>query len=233
MAKQRRKPTRPTANPADRPSRDPGSNPALNAPDPPIEEKQRQLEGAQPLGEQTAYIDQSDTDNLGDIRHVHIYEGEIEAGVNPDLPDDPDSLELLTELELRAEETDDAFVAAEEGMTYVPPIDPPTVPSDSLQDAEIASGMGVSALDEAYDADNPSSFLPADDDMSALVRDALRADSSTTQYADRVQIETQGGVVRLRGVVDDLDDSDNLVAVAQYVTGVTEVIDELRVRALE
>jgi osmotically-inducible protein OsmY len=69
--------------------------------------------------------------------------------------------------------------------------------------------------------------------MSARVREALRADSSTTQYADRIAINMRRGVVTLRGVVDDLMDSDNLLAVAEFVEGVEEVVDELEVRGIE
>ena len=122
--------------------------------------------------------------------------------------------------------------AIEEGMTYVPPIDPPIVPG-GYQNAQIASGLGVSALDEPYDQDHHSSFLSSDDEISGRVREAFRADSSTTQYVNRIAIEARDGVVTLRGVVDDLLDSDNLLAVAEYVDGVEEVIDELRVRGLE
>jgi len=61
----------------------------------------------------------------------------------------------------------------------------------------------------------------------------LRADSSTTQYVGHIAIEVSGGTVTLRGHVDDLTDSDNLLAVAEYVDGVEEVVDELRVRGLE
>jgi osmotically-inducible protein OsmY len=140
---------------------------------------------------------------------------------------------MLTELELRADETDDPMEAVEEGFTYVPPIDPPVVPGGGYENAEVASGLGVSALDEPYDEDHHDSFGSTDDELSARVREALRADSSTTQYASRIAIATSGGVVRLRGIVDDLVDSDNLLAVAEYVEGVEEVIDELRVRGLE
>jgi osmotically-inducible protein OsmY len=122
--------------------------------------------------------------------------------------------------------------AVEEGYSYVPPIDPPTTPG-GLDNAEVASGLGVSALDEPFDDGHHSSFLPSDDEVSARVREALRADSSTTAYADRVAIEARRGTVILRGVVDDLVDSDNLLAVAEYVEGVDEVVDELRVRGLE
>ena len=161
------------------------------------------------------------------------YEGELEAGVESDLPNDAENIEMLTELELRADETDDVMEAVEEGFTYVPPIDPPTVPGGGLQNAEIASGLGSSALDEPYDEDHHDSFLNADDEVVARVREALRADSSTTQYADRLAIEATDGVVTVRGVVADLVDSDNILAVAEYVDGVDEVVDELRVRGIE
>ena len=225
--------SREPAQPQDRPSRDPSTNTPLNGPTPPLEEHLRQLAGYRPQEDQGTLIDADDTDDLGQISSTDTYEGELEAGVDDDLDTDSERLELLTELELRAEETDDPIEAVEEGFTYVPPIDPPTVPGGGLQNAEIASGLGLSALDEAYDEDHHDSFLSADDEVSARVREALRADSSTTQYAGRVAIEARGGVVTLRGLVDDLVDSDNLLAVAEYVEGVEEVVDELRVRGLE
>lgn len=228
----------------------------LNPPDVPIERKLRELEGDRPPDDQAAYIDWRDTDALGGETATAVDEGELAAGDEDELPEeaarrellaeiadgapppeDTDELidasgrlELLTELELRAEETDDPIEAVEEGFTYVPPIDPPTVPGGGLQNAEIASGLGLSALDEAYDEDHHDSFLSADDEVSARVREALRADSSTYAYADRIRIATRGGIVTLRGTVDDLIDNDNLLAVAAYVYGVAEVVDRLRVR---
>jgi hypothetical protein len=215
-------------------SRDPHTNTPLNPPDVPVEDKQRELEGARPRDDQgVTAIDKSNVDDLGELTSTAIYEGELAAGVDDDLPNDAENIELLTELQLRAEETDDPMEAVAEGFTYVPPIDPPTVPGGGYQNAEIASGLGVSALDEPYDQDHHDSFLSADDEVSARVREALRADSSTTQYAERIAIATRSGVVTLRGVVDDLVDNDNLLAVAEYVEGVEEVVDELRVRGLE
>ena len=69
--------------------------------------------------------------------------------------------------------------------------------------------------------------------MVARVREALRSDSLTSDYADRIAIATRDDRVVLRGVVDDIDDTDNLVAVAQRVSGVTEVIDALSVEGLD
>jgi hypothetical protein len=212
-------------------SRDRSIDTPLNPPEPPLEDKLRQLAGDRAPEDQGAPIDADDTDNLGTLTSTGVYEAELAAGVDAELPDEYENLELLTELELRDGETQDAMEAVEEGYTYVPPIDPATTPG-STQNAEVASGLGVSALDDPYDQDHHSSFLSGDDEVSARVREALRADSSTTQYADRVAIATSGGVVTLRGVVDDLVDSDNLLAVAEYVQGVDEVVDELRVKGI-
>src|SRR4051812_1136141 len=190
-------------------SREPQTTTPLNPPDVPVDEKQRELEGTRPRDDQGATaIDRSNVDSLGTLTPTDVYEGELAAGVNDDLPGDIENLELMTELELRAEETDDPMEAVEEGFTYVPPIDPPTVPGGGYTNAEIASGLGVSALDEPYDEDHHDSFLNADDEVSARVREAIRADSSTSPYAARIAIATREGVVTLRGVVDDLLDSD-------------------------
>lgn len=216
-----------------RPSSDPSTNAPLNPPDVPTEEKVRQLEGERPVEDQAAYIDASDTDDLGEISETDIYEGELEAGVNDDLPNDPDQIEMLTEQELRDEETDDPMEAIEEGYAYTPPTDPPTVPSDNYDGAEIASGFGNSSLDEPYDANHHDQFTSDDDEMTDRVREALRADSSTTAYADRIAIAVRNNVVTLRGVVDDLTDAENLQAVAGYVEGIEDVIDETTVRGME
>lgn len=218
------------------PSSDPSTNLPLNAPDVPEEDKLRQLEGRRDPDLQAAYLDASEIDGLGVLSATEIHdEAELEGGVNDDLPDDNESLEMLTELELRDGETDDPLEAIQEGLTYVPPIDPPTVPTATGMDGDamFANGFGVSALDEPYDQDHHTTFMPDDDEMSTRVREAIRADSSTSMYAETVRIETRGGVVTLAGMVDDLDDSDNLIAVAEYVQGVDEVVDKLRVKSLE
>lgn len=219
-----------------KPSSDPSTNVPLNPPDVPEEDKLRQLEGRRSADMQAAYLDASEIDGLGELSATEIHdEAELEGGVNDDLPGDNESLEMLTELELRDGETDDPLEAIQEGLTYIPPIDPPTVPTATGMDGDamFANGFGVSALDEPYDQDSHPNFMPDDDEMSARVREAIRADSSTTMYAESVRIKTRGGIVILAGMVDDLDDSDNLIAVAEYVEGVEEVVDKLRVKALE
>lgn len=237
----------------------PSATTPLNPPDVPIEQKLLELEGQRPPEEQTAYVEPSEVDTIAEPTTTAIDEGELPGGDEDEEADEVawrqlvaqidegrvapgddelfrevERLDLLTELELRAEETDDPIEAVEEGFAYVPPIDPPITPgrAGSHANAEIANGLALSSLDEPYDAGHHGSFLLDDDEVSARVREALRADSSTSAYADRVQIETRGGIVTLRGVVDDLIDNDNLLAVAAYVRGVTSVIDHLRVRGL-
>ncbi|NJN18648.1 MAG: hypothetical protein HC822_21530 [Oscillochloris sp.] len=111
----------------------PNADRPLNGPDVPFEQKQRELEGRRsPEQRGEAFIERSDIDDLGDITASDIYQGELEAGVNDDLPNDPDDLELLIERELRSGETSNPFEAVEEGLTYVPPTDPPIRPGRAM-----------------------------------------------------------------------------------------------------
>lgn len=193
------------------------------------------LTGGRPRDEQGAFVDESGVDTLGSLTDTDVDEGELEAGMHDDRPGKSaeEDIEDLAERELRAGETANPDVAAEEGLTYVPPIDPPVVPSEtSREGAEIAAGFGVSALDERFDEDHHSSVVPGEDEMSARIREALLADSTTTQYAEHLAIASRGGVVHVRGVVEDIEDSDNVVAVIERVDGVAEVVDELQVRVL-
>ena len=198
----------------------------LNPPDVSLDELGRELTGDQQQGDQVAWIREDELDTADTVSDTELYEGELQGSAEP-------SLESLTEVELRAGETDDPNVAAEEGRTWVPPIDPPVIPSDDPEGIEIAAGFGASAIDQPFDDDNRSEEIYSEDEMSARVRDALRADSATSRYADEVAIGTVAGRVALRGVVDDIDDTDNMIEVASRVNGVVEVIDELDVRALQ
>jgi hypothetical protein len=197
----------------------------LNPPDTEPEDKARELAGGLPRDEQAAFVGMADIADPDPLRHTEILQGELEAGVNPALGDE--SLEALTTRELRGGETNDPNVAAEEGDTWVPPTDPPVVPDrDDPQGIAVAAGFGQTAIDEPYDADHHGDFLPADDEVTARVREALRADARTSRFADEIGIETEGGTVILRGIIEDVDDSDMLLEVVGVVSGVVEVIDE-------
>jgi hypothetical protein len=100
--------------------------------------------------------------------------------------------------DLRDGETDDPGVASQEGLTYIPPTDPPAV-SD-----EEAVGS----------------------DVNVRIREALRADSQTSVLEDRLIVGTRGSVAVIRGVIDDVDDSDSIIEVVSRVRGISDVVDE-------
>lgn len=217
-------------------SSDPTTNTPLNPPEVEGEDKVRELMGERRQKDQSAIVDYSEIDALDAATPTELYEGEPGASLENDQQtgEDIDSLDMLTEQELRAGETDDALVAIEEGYTYVPPTDPPTTPGEpgDYDGADVANGFAGSSLDEAYTEDTHSEFLPGDDEMVARVRDALRADSSTSALASSIRIAACDGIVTLRGMVVDMVDSDNLLAVASYVEGVEDVEDEIEVQGM-
>ena len=185
---------------------------------------------------ETAYVDASDVEPLEGISTTDIYEGDVDS--NQELVErGAEQFDLLVERELRAGETDDVMEAVEEGLTYVPPIDPPIVPDpDNLESIDVAAGFSLSAdeLDSPPDPDrnDQDRFFERDDDMTAMVRQALRADSATTHLADRLLIATINGSVIVRGTVDDLEDTDNIVAVISELPWVESVRDETEVPGL-
>jgi len=156
------------------------------------------------------------------------YEGYLEAGVDPT----GDSLEALAAGELRAGETIDPLLASQEGLAWIPPTDPVVVPDESPEGLRVAAGFATTALDEPYDADHHGELLPAEDEMTDRVREALRADAATSRYAEALKIDTEGGIATIRGTVDDILDSDDIIAVASEVTGIVEVRDHLEVRGV-
>lgn len=141
--------------------------------------------------------------------------------------DAAEAIDGLDQDDLRVGETDDPQAATEEGLTYVPPIDPPVIADAEAPDGiVVAAGAAVSAESEPYDDDHRSTDLGVESDMDARIRDALRADAATSAMADQLVIGTRGSVAVIRGVVLDVDDSDGIVEVVSRVDGITDVVDE-------
>ena len=177
--------------------------------------------------------DARELDDLGQMTDTAIDEGEL-ASREPG-SDQPDviRIESLETDEARAGETDNADEAAEEGLAWIPPTDPPVRPDEDGFGPEVAAGFGSSAGDEPFDADHHGEALYAADERTARVEEALRADARTSAFADRLSVDSDGGLVVLEGRVDDLDDEDAAIAVAEEVPAVTEVVSHLVVAALE
>lgn len=147
-------------------------------------------------------------------------------------PDALSSLDAAADSELRDGETDDPLVAIEEGQTWVPPSDPPTVPSDDPQGIDVAAGTGVEGVGERYDDDHRSGGDLDEGELNARIREAIRNDAATSVLADRLEIAVVGSTAILRGVVDDIGDGDALAAVIEQVDGIDEVRDETDMASL-
>jgi hypothetical protein len=193
-----------------------------------LAEDLEQLSGVNP--DQTAYFDVTAVDGLEGITSTDVYQGETTD--TQERVEAAEQFDMLIETDLREGETDDVMEAIQEGFTYVPPIDPPVTPiTDDPEGAEVATGFGLTAEDDLA-TDDLDTIGIAEDDLTARVRRVLRDDSLTQHLARRLRIGEENGVVLVRGEVDDLTDSDNLIAVIGDVPGVTEVIDETTVRGL-
>jgi hypothetical protein len=151
---------------------------------------------------------------IDDVIHQFDPQQPIAADPAQDVPD--------------GEITSDPTTAWLEGETYHPPVDPPVAGVDAGGELRIAAGFGTERDAGATGGDARTTEVPVDDAMSQRVRDALLADSLGSLYVDALDIQTADGVVRLEGVVDDLDIQDHLLGVVESVVGVTEVRDVLR-----
>jgi hypothetical protein len=208
----------------------------LDPSDPEIGEDLRQLSG-EPAGgrPRIAFTPDEIAQTDEGLTGTEIEHGYLEAGVDPtgSVPAQFESVEALVERELTNEETVDPWIASEEGVPWMPPVDPVVVPDEhDPEGLRVAAGIGISALDEPYDEDHHGELLPAEDEMTDRVRDAIRADAQTTAYAEDLEIDTEGGVVTLRGTVADIDDLEAVLSVAAVADGVTEVRDELEVQGI-
>jgi len=202
----------------------------------PLEDELRELLGEEPPDDQDGAIT---IDEIEPARVPTLTELDEGAATIPDRryvsetnPDAVASLDLAIESELRDGETDDPLVAIEEGQTWVPPTDPPTVPSDDPQGIDVAAGTGVESADEPYDDDHRGGGDLDEGELNGRIREAIRNDAATSALADRLEIAVVGSTAILRGVVDDLDDGDNLAAVIEQVDGIDDVRDETEVASL-
>ena len=159
-----------------------------------------EIQGDSPPDEQDGVIEPDEIEHVRTATRTEIDRGE--TSVEPTTRDVIGSLDGLDLDALREGETDDPDVATEEGLPYVPPTAPPLAFGDD--DDELAT----------------------ESDLTARIRDALRADAATTELADRLVIGTRGSTVVIRGVLDDIDDSDTIAEVVQGVDGVREVVDQ-------
>lgn len=122
--------------------------------------------------------------------------------------------------------------AAEQGLTYTPPSDPPTVPSDDLQGAEIGAGFAPSMEDTDPDRRRlPDQVDNQDLDLQEDVYRALQYNSETAHLSD-IRAFATAGTVSLFGTAPSEDDLARIYSVVSELDGVTRVVNHLEVETL-
>jgi hypothetical protein len=119
--------------------------------------------------------------------------------------------------------------AQEQGLVYEPPSDPPVLPSDDPQGAEIAAGFASSMEETNPDqVDLPPRVDNQDLDLEEDIETVLRTNSETG-HLNNVEATVENGIVRLRGTVLSQDDIATVQYLVSDLEGVTEVRSELQV----
>lgn len=114
-------------------------------------------------------------------------------------------------------------LAAEQGLTYTPPTDPPVVPSDDLQGAEVATGFGTSMEESSPDEEIlPDRVDNNDLELAGDVEQALRFNSETAHLTD-LTVSVRDGEVTVQGTIPGDEDRPLIDAIVANLPGVTRV----------
>jgi hypothetical protein len=121
-------------------------------------------------------------------------------------------------------------LAWDQGLTYTPPTDPPTLPSeDDLQGVEIAAGFSPSMEDtDPGVEDLPATVDNNDLDLLDDIYTALRYNSETA-HLTHVKIQVDDGLVSLLGTVDTEDDIWRVHEIVADLDEVIAIINNLEV----
>lgn len=111
---------------------------------------------------------------------------------------------------------------SEGDYAYVPPIDP------VVDGNEVIGGLQIDALESVEVARSSLDGEPGDEALRDAILRELREDAATTSLEIDVKVDRR--VAYLRGRVTDIEDAENVEAVAASVPGLTEVIEQLDVR---
>lgn len=150
-----------------------------------------------------------------------------------ELFDDADIIidhDLATEEQFNTQDGDghtyNPHIAAEDGLTYTPPQDPPVIVDDD-GNTVVATGFGTSMERNLRNDPYSDDDLPTDDEeIAAVVRDAIRMNSET-QNLDKIKVRVRDGVVTLTGIVPDDQDKADVDDIVREIAGVVDVTNKL------
>jgi hypothetical protein len=127
--------------------------------------------------------------------------------------------------------THDPTKAQEQGLVYTPPTDPPVMPSDDLQGAEVATGFSPSMEESDPDVEVlPESVDDNDLDLADDIREALRVNSETSHLAN-VHVRVREGIVYLTGTVLSNEDVTIVDEIVRDLEGVVDIRNHLQAAA--
>lgn len=143
---------------------------------------------------------------------------------------DNESVKEITDNQRGTGRTYQPQKAVEEGLSYTPPRDPPTIPSeDDPQGSEMAAGFASSMEDTDPDLRIlPDRIDRADLEIEEDIGLALRYNSETAHLGTISALVNQG-VVSLYGTVPSEDDIARVYAIVSDLVGVVRVISHLEV----
>ncbi len=121
-------------------------------------------------------------------------------------------------------------VGEDRDETFFAPTDP-VITTDSHGEAKVLGGFSATS-DQSIEVDRSASDGKLGDEAIAeAIRRELAEDAATT--ALQIKVIVREGVAHLRGTVEDMEDAENAEEVASRVPGVREVVEELRVEAIQ
>jgi hypothetical protein len=126
--------------------------------------------------------------------------------------------------------TNNIHVAWDQGLTYTPPDDPATIPSDkSTWGLELAAGFSSSVEEAGIETEDlPENVDNNDLDLLDDINIALH-NNSETGHLTNIKVQVEDGVVNLWGTVPTEDDIAIISEVIGDLEGVVEIIDNLEV----
>lgn len=145
---------------------------------------------------------------------------EIETEEITDVPTPDDLRGASTRARVGTQEDRDEE-AAEGAEPYFPPTDPVVNGGGRA----VVGGLERTSMDSLEVDPSTIDEEPGDEALADAVRRELHEDAETSHL--HLDVQVRRGVVFLRGIADDIEDTDNAADVASRLPGVRQVVEQI------